>query len=110
MAEGDKPVWFITGCSTGFGRQLARHALDRGYRVVVTARKPADIADLAEGRALIEPLDVTRPQDIAAAVTAAQATFRQHVWTEGPCYQSCLTVSRTVCEKGSLAGLATTRS
>jgi NADP-dependent 3-hydroxy acid dehydrogenase YdfG len=78
MAEGDKPVWFIAGCSTGFGRQLARHALDRGYRVVVTARKPADMADLAvgrEARALIEPLDVTRPRDIAAGITAAQATF-----------------------------------
>ena len=49
MTEQDKPVWFITGCSTGFGRELARYTLDRGYRVVVTARKPADVADLAAG-------------------------------------------------------------
>ena len=32
------PVWFITGCSTGFGRELARAVLARGWRAVVTAR------------------------------------------------------------------------
>ncbi len=78
MTEQDKPVWFITGCSTGFGRELARITLDRGYRVVVTARKPAEIADLAvghEARALILQLDVTKSEEIAAAVAAAQAQF-----------------------------------
>src|SRR5450631_2069532 len=48
MPQQDKPVWFITGCSTGFGRELAKFTLDRGYRVVVTARNTADVADLAE--------------------------------------------------------------
>jgi hypothetical protein len=27
-----KSVWFVTGCSTGFGRELASHVLDLGYR------------------------------------------------------------------------------
>ncbi len=78
MTEQDKPVWFITGCSTGFGRELARFTLDRGYRVVVTARRPAEIADLAAGReprALVLRLDVTKPDEIAAAVAAAEAKF-----------------------------------
>jgi NAD(P)-dependent dehydrogenase (short-subunit alcohol dehydrogenase family) len=78
MSEQDKPVWFITGCSTGFGRELARATLDRGYRVVVTARRPADVADLAvgcEARALVLQLDVTKPEEIAAAVAAAEARF-----------------------------------
>lgn len=78
MTEQEKPVWFITGCSTGFGRELARYTLDRGYRVAVTARRPADVADLAaghDGRALVLPLDVTKPDEIAAAVEAAQAKF-----------------------------------
>ena len=44
------PVWFITGCSTGFGRELARAVLERGDRAVVTARNPASVADLVEGR------------------------------------------------------------
>ena len=78
MSDQDKPVWFITGCSTGFGRELARATLDRGYRVVVTARRPADVADLAvgrEARALVLQLDVTKPEEIAAAVAAAEAKF-----------------------------------
>ncbi|MGD0719919.1 MAG: oxidoreductase [Roseiarcus sp.] len=78
MTQNDKPVWFITGCSTGFGRELARHALERGYRVAVTARDPAAVADLAAGhgdRALVLALDVTRAEQIAAAVGAAEARF-----------------------------------
>ena len=34
----NKKIWFITGCSTGFGRELAKHLLENDYRVVVTAR------------------------------------------------------------------------
>ena len=35
MADAhSKPVWFITGCSTGFGRELSVILLKRGYRVV----------------------------------------------------------------------------
>jgi NAD(P)-dependent dehydrogenase (short-subunit alcohol dehydrogenase family) len=78
MSDREKPVWFITGCSTGFGRELARATLDRGYRVVVTARKPADVADLAAGHeanALVLALDVTKPAEIAASIKAAEAKF-----------------------------------
>jgi NAD(P)-dependent dehydrogenase (short-subunit alcohol dehydrogenase family) len=78
MAQESKPVWFITGCSTGFGRALARYTLDRGYRVVVTARNPADVEDFAIGnheRALVLALDVTKPAQIAASVQAAEAKF-----------------------------------
>ena len=39
-ADNENPVWFITGCSTGFGRELATQTLERGFRTVVTARKP----------------------------------------------------------------------
>lgn len=72
------PVWFITGCSTGFGRELARLVLARGWRAVVTARDAARVADLAEGqgdRALPLALDVTDPAAIAEAVTRAEAQF-----------------------------------
>jgi NAD(P)-dependent dehydrogenase (short-subunit alcohol dehydrogenase family) len=44
-------VWFVTGCSSGLGRSLARHVLDRGYRCVVTARDPSTVEDVVEGRA-----------------------------------------------------------
>lgn len=62
MPPQDSAVWFITGCSTGFGRELAKLVLDRGYRAVVTARDPRNIQDLTaghEGGALTLKLDVT---------------------------------------------------
>jgi NAD(P)-dependent dehydrogenase (short-subunit alcohol dehydrogenase family) len=74
------PVWFITGCSTGFGRDLAKLVLDRGWRAVVTARGKERVADLAEGhddRALALDLDVTDQAQVDAAVAAAIARFGQ---------------------------------
>ena len=72
------PVWFITGCSTGFGRDLARLVLDRGWRCVVTARgqdRVADLAAIAPDRALALDLDVTDQFQIDAAVAAAAERF-----------------------------------
>ncbi|MEG3165169.1 oxidoreductase [Sphingomonas sp. PB2P19] len=72
------PVWFITGCSTGFGRDLARLVLDRGWTAVVTARGADRVADLVEGfedRALALDLDVNDQAQIDAAVAAATAKF-----------------------------------
>lgn len=71
-------VWFITGCSTGFGRELAKLVLDRGYRAVVTARDPAKVEDIAkdtDGRALVLELDVTDPVEVDAAVKSAVKHF-----------------------------------
>jgi NAD(P)-dependent dehydrogenase (short-subunit alcohol dehydrogenase family) len=72
----ETPVWFITGCSTGFGRELARQLLARDCRTVVTARKLADVADLAaSANALALKLDVTDQGQVAAAVRAAEEKF-----------------------------------
>jgi NAD(P)-dependent dehydrogenase (short-subunit alcohol dehydrogenase family) len=68
-------VWFITGCSSGFGRALAEAALARGDRVVATARRPEALAELAGERALVAALDVTRRDDVGAAVRAALERF-----------------------------------
>jgi NAD(P)-dependent dehydrogenase (short-subunit alcohol dehydrogenase family) len=78
MPPQNSNVWFITGCSTGFGRELAKLLLDRGYRVVVTARDSEKIRDLTEGhdeRSLALKLDVTNPADVAEAVRKAETTF-----------------------------------
>ena len=73
---GEKPVWFITGCSTGFGRELAAHLLAGGYRTVVTARNPDSLKDLGvHQNALVLKLDVTDQAQIDAAVKAAEARF-----------------------------------
>jgi NAD(P)-dependent dehydrogenase (short-subunit alcohol dehydrogenase family) len=71
-----KPVWFITGCSTGFGRELAIQALAHGFRTVITARDPAAVKSLAStGDALVLKLDVTDQGQIDAAILAAEAHF-----------------------------------
>lgn len=71
-----KPVWFITGCSTGFGKHIAKHVLELGYRAVVTARDPLDIQDLAEiGDVLLLKLDVTDRSQAEEAVKAAEEHF-----------------------------------
>ncbi|WP_299254049.1 oxidoreductase [uncultured Cytophaga sp.] len=71
-------VWFITGCSTGFGRALASHLLKIGQRVVVTARNTKDIEDLINGNekiALAISLDVTKADQITKAVSDTIAHF-----------------------------------
>ena len=71
-------VWLITGCSTGFGRELSRVLLQRGNRVVVTARNPATLDEFsAADNALVVALDVTVPEQIADAVRQALARFGQ---------------------------------
>jgi len=78
MTTSDKPVWLITGCSTGFGRELARAVLAKGWRVVATARNPDQLADLVAGHeedALALRLDVTSTTEVAAAVARAEAQF-----------------------------------
>jgi len=75
-ANSETPVWFITGCSTGFGRELATQTLARGFRTVVTARKPRQVEALAaNGEALLLKLDVTDQDQIDAAVKAAEQGF-----------------------------------
>lgn len=75
-AKNNKPVWLITGCSTGFGRELATQTLARGFRTVVTARKPEQVEALAtKGDALVLKLDVTDQGQIDAAIKAATEKF-----------------------------------
>jgi NAD(P)-dependent dehydrogenase (short-subunit alcohol dehydrogenase family) len=78
MASEPSPVWFITGCSTGFGLELAKLVQARGGRAVVTARDRSRVADLAErapDRTLALALDVTDTAQVMAAVAAAEARF-----------------------------------
>lgn len=74
--EKTSPVWFITGCSTGFGRELARLVIARGWPAVVTARNKAQVDDLATSdNVLALELDVTDAGEIDAAVKAAEEKF-----------------------------------
>jgi len=73
-------VWFITGCSTGFGRELAKEVLASGYRAAVAARNTEDVKDITDAypdTAVAVKLDVTKADEIAAAVEQIQQKFGQ---------------------------------
>lgn len=71
-------VWLITGCSAGFGKELALAALAAGDRVMATARKPEQLDDLVAAggdRIRTAPLDVTDETQVADAVERTLAEF-----------------------------------
>ncbi|WP_062430925.1 SDR family NAD(P)-dependent oxidoreductase [Herbidospora daliensis] len=71
-------IWFVTGSSRGLGREIVIAALERGDRVAATARKPAQLDDLAQkygDRLLALPLDVTDKDAVDAAVATTVRTF-----------------------------------
>ncbi|GIF78374.1 SDR family NAD(P)-dependent oxidoreductase [Asanoa siamensis] len=63
-------VWLITGCSSGFGRELALAAAAAGDRVMATARRPETLTPLTRHDGIrATTLDVTDPDSIRTAVT-----------------------------------------
>jgi NAD(P)-dependent dehydrogenase (short-subunit alcohol dehydrogenase family) len=61
----------ITGCSSGYGLEIARHCHAQGWNVVATMRTPrADVLPRSE-RLRVLALDVTNAASIAAAVEAS---------------------------------------
>lgn len=78
MTNTDGRVWLITGCSAGFGREIALAALAAGDRVLATARRPEVLADLevrGGDRVRTAALDVTDAGQVEAAVKTALAAF-----------------------------------
>lgn len=73
----EKKVWFITASAKGLGASVARAALDAGYAVVATGRKPQTVVEaLGEHEnLLVLKLDITRPDDAEAAVAATLERF-----------------------------------
>lgn len=71
-------VWFITGASRGFGRVWTQAALERGDKVVATARKLDSISGLNEkygDNVLTLELDVTKPEQVKEVVKKAHEHF-----------------------------------
>ncbi|CDX32732.1 Short-chain dehydrogenase/reductase SDR [Mesorhizobium sp. ORS 3359] len=70
--------WFISECSTGFGRALAQHLLANGHKVAVTARNPTQVEDLLARHpdaAVAIRLDVTDAKQIDEALKIATRRF-----------------------------------
>jgi NAD(P)-dependent dehydrogenase (short-subunit alcohol dehydrogenase family) len=61
----------ITGCSSGYGLETARHFHSQGWNVVATMRTPREEVFPRSKRLRVLALDVTRPESIASAVEAS---------------------------------------
>ena len=61
----------ITGTSSGYGLETARHFLDKGWNVIATMRRPDASVLPASPRLRLLPLDVTSEESIASTVAAA---------------------------------------
>jgi NAD(P)-dependent dehydrogenase (short-subunit alcohol dehydrogenase family) len=83
VSMGGPRVWFITGCSSDFGRELAALVLRRGGRAVLAGRDLSTFVDLVTSyptAARAVPLDINEEAQIADAaadaVAIAQGAFR----------------------------------
>lgn len=61
----------ITGCSSGFGLEIARYFLDRGWKVIATMRTPREDVLPRSEHLRVLALDVTDPASIRRAIDAA---------------------------------------
>jgi NAD(P)-dependent dehydrogenase (short-subunit alcohol dehydrogenase family) len=61
----------ITGCSSGYGLETARHFHSQGWNVVATMRTPREDVLHQSERVHVVALDVTKPESIAAALEDA---------------------------------------
>lgn len=74
MSTESSRVWFITGCSTGFGRALAEEVLLSGDRLIATAREVWSLDDLVATNPetlRVLSLDVTQPARVQEVVKEA---------------------------------------
>src|SRR5579872_4543746 len=77
-SQSNRRVWFITGTSQGFGRELVRAALQRGDSVIATSRNPQAVAagfSAAAERLLAASMDLREPAQISSVVERAIARF-----------------------------------
>jgi NAD(P)-dependent dehydrogenase (short-subunit alcohol dehydrogenase family) len=65
------PTILITGCSSGFGLEVARHFATRDWDVIATMRTPREDVLPASARLRVMPLDVTDAASIARVVAQA---------------------------------------
>ena len=73
-----KKVWFITGTSSGIGKELAKQVLAAGYPAALGARNTADVADIVAAypeTAIAVKLDVTKADEIVSSVEEIKEKF-----------------------------------
>jgi NAD(P)-dependent dehydrogenase (short-subunit alcohol dehydrogenase family) len=104
----------ITGCSSGFGREIARYFLDRDWQVIATMRTPrADILPVSEHLRIL-PLDVTDPDSIRKAVDAAgpidALVNNAGIGAAAPFELTSATLARELFETNTIGTMAVTQA
>ena len=80
MSDSGQKVWLITGCSSGFGRALAKKVLETGATVAATARTLTALDDLKAqypDKCLPLQLEVTDSKQCVEVVQAVVAQTRR---------------------------------
>ena len=72
-SDRERHAILVTGCDTGFGNELARDLLARGYTVFAACLNPASVSGLSSPRAYLLQMDVTSDEDVSSAVSAVSA-------------------------------------
>jgi NAD(P)-dependent dehydrogenase (short-subunit alcohol dehydrogenase family) len=70
-ANNEPSTVLITGCSSGYGLETARHFHAQGWNVIATMRTPREDLFPQSDRLRVVPLDVTKAESIAAALEAS---------------------------------------
>lgn len=71
----ENAVFFITGCSSGFGKELSVEVLKRGYNLAATARRPETLEYLSGENCLCLPCDTTDAASVQNAVSKTVERF-----------------------------------
>ena len=82
--QADKQVVWITGASSGIGEALAYHLSARGYRLILSARRPGALQDVkarcaSPALTALLPLDLEHWETLADTAREALALFGQVV-------------------------------
>jgi NAD(P)-dependent dehydrogenase (short-subunit alcohol dehydrogenase family) len=77
MTQTNDQVWFITGANKGLGAAIAKEALEKGYKVVATARKTEGMEKILgeSPNLLIASLDITSEEQVQSSVNVALDRF-----------------------------------
>jgi short-subunit dehydrogenase len=65
-------VALVTGASAGIGKATTRRLIAEGYTVYAAARRVEQMRDLEQAGAIVLALDITRDEDVVAAVSRIQ--------------------------------------
>ncbi len=104
----------ITGCSSGYGLETARHFHTRGWNVVATMRTPREDVLPRSDRVRVLALDVTDPDSIAAALDAAGPidvlVNNAGIGGFGPFEATLMSTARELFETNTFGLMATTQA